>query len=80
MIKIFDMVNGVFETPGNPDVPLSPSAGSPPAGHCDPRHSYQPEDMLPSLQEVPCGEETHPQPELPPVMIDISIDSFIRRQ
>ncbi len=79
MIKIFDMINGVFETPGNPDVPLTPNAGAPSAGRHEPSH-YQPEDMLPSLQEVPCGERTHPQPELPPVLIDISIDSFIRRQ
>ena len=77
MIKIFDMVNGVFETPGNPDVPLTPSAGTPSAGRHEPNH-YQPEDMLPSLQEAPCDEQT--QPELPPVLIDISIDSFIRRQ
>ncbi len=75
MIKIFDMVNGVFETPGNPDLPFPP-----PAGPREANHSYQPEDMLPRLQEVPCGEETQPQPELPPVLIDVSIDSFIRRQ
>ncbi|HED16235.1 MAG TPA: hypothetical protein ENI64_05405 [Gammaproteobacteria bacterium] len=75
MIKIFDMVNGIFETPGNPDVPVSP-----PTGHCESGRDYEPEDMRPRLQEAPCGEETHPQPDLPPVLIDVSIDSFIRRQ
>ena len=75
MIKIFDMVNGVFETPGNPDLPLST-----PAERCDASHSYQPEDVLPGLQEIPAGEDIQPQPELPPDLIDVSIDSFIRRQ
>ena len=76
MIKIFDMVNGIFETPGNPDVPVSPAVE-----HPEPGHSYQPEDISPRLQEVPCGEEIQPQPdELPPTLIDVSIDSFIRRQ
>jgi len=74
MVKIFDMVNGVFETPGNPDASVSPTTGAPVAG------SHLPEQPEPSLQEAPCGEDTRPEPELPPGLIDISIDSFIRRQ
>lgn len=75
MIKIFDMVNGVFETPGNPDLPVSV-----PVERCESSHSHQPGDMLPALQEMPCPETIQPQPELTPDLIDVSIDSFIRRQ
>ncbi len=77
MIKIFDMVNGVFETPGKPDYPVTPPVGQ---RDLEPGHRYQPEDLLPQLQEVPGSETDRPQPELPPDLIDISIDSFIRRQ
>jgi len=84
MIKIFDMVNGIFETPGNPDVPLSTSIGSPVAESAtiDQREPvrYLPEDMLPSLQEAPLVEDSPAQPELPPALIEIAIDKLIRRR